>query len=216
MQTALLPHDQVHSHSERKTKLEMGHMPNLEKLYVRNSGLNDELFPQERDQMRIRHFPTIDGYLFPKLTSLTMQKCHKIKVLLSLSSLTSLECLEELGLCGCENIEEIISQEEIEADSNKITFPRLQHLVLQQLRNLKAFSQGSYLFDLPLLRKVEIEDCPKMEVFSRGSSHTPKLEDFNITGPHGKNYIYKGDLNATIQGFKAFVSLILKPNFIIC
>ena len=105
MQTALLPHDQVHSHSERKTKLEMGHMPNLEKIYVSNCALNDELFLEEGDQMRIRHFPTIDGYLFPKLTSLTMQKCHKIKVLLSLSSF---ECLEKLEVYNCENLKEII------------------------------------------------------------------------------------------------------------
>ncbi|XP_061355976.1 uncharacterized protein LOC133300448 [Gastrolobium bilobum] len=160
----------------------------------------------EGDHKRIKLDPFIDGSLFSNLTSLFIKACDKIYNLLSYSFLTSLEKLE---VRDCKNMEEIISQEEMRTSENKITiFPRLHHLCLGGLPNLKAFCKGSYNFNFPSLQKVEIKDCPNMEVFSRGSSDTPMLEDVTIKiETHSSNYIQRKDLNATIQGFKAFVAL---------
>ena len=162
------------------------------------------------DQRQMRLDPLIDVFLFPNLRSLFIKGCNKICILFSPSSLRSLKCLEMLDLQDCENIEEIVSQEDIEASADKIMLLKLQHLLLQGLPNIKAFSQGPNDFDFPSLQKVGIEDCPSMEMFSRGSLNTPQLEDFKMKiEAHVSNYIHKGDLNATIKGFKAFVSVIL-------
>ncbi|MED6121743.1 hypothetical protein PIB30_033086 [Stylosanthes scabra] len=197
--------DYVPSNSERK--LEMSRMPRLEELDISNCELHDKVLLQDGDHQRIRNFPALNGYLFQKLTSLNMVGCNNIIALLSLSPLRTLECLENLEVKYCENVEQIISHEELETSENKLMLPKLQYLILQHLPNLKAFCQSSCLLDFPSLRKLEIDYCPKIEVFSRGSCHTPKLEDVQITGPHGSNHIQNGDLNATIQGFKAFEAL---------
>ncbi|MED6204774.1 hypothetical protein PIB30_012011 [Stylosanthes scabra] len=188
----------VPSNSERK--LEMSRMPCLEELNIDECELHDTVLLQG-DHQRISNFPALNGCLFQKLTSLTMQNCDNIIVLLSLSPLRTLECLEKLEVMHCKNVEQIISQEELETSENKLMFPKLQNLVLCYMPDIKAFCQSSCLLDFPSLRKLAIEYCPKIEVFSGGSCHTPKLEDVQITGPHGSNHIQNGDLNATIQGF---------------
>ena len=162
----------------------------------------------EGGERMIRRNPLIDGMLVPNLTSLFIQCCNKINILFSYSSLGSLEKLEVIY---CENIEEIVCEEKIEASVDKIMLPGLQHLNLRALPNLKAFCQGSYDFDFPLLQEVIINDCPNMEVFSRGSCHAPKLQDVTmVMESHRSKYTQKGDLNATIEEFKAFVCVILK------
>ncbi|MED6194512.1 hypothetical protein PIB30_029302 [Stylosanthes scabra] len=195
----------VPSYSERK--LGMSRMPHLQEFDIYKCELHDKVLLQEGDHQRIMNFPTLKGYLFTKLTSLTMEHCNNIFVLLSLSALRTLECLEKLEVMRCKNVEQIISQEELETSENKLMFPKLRSLVLWGMLNLKAFCQDSCLLDFPSLRKLEIRDCPKIKVFSGGSCHTPKLEDVQITGPHGSNNIQNVDLNAAIQGFKAFEAL---------
>ena len=162
----------------------------------------------EGDERMTRRNPLIDGLLVPNLKYLSISYCKKINILFSYSSLRSLEKLEVIY---CENIEEIVSEGKIEASADKTMFPRLQCLYLEGLPNLKAFCQGSYDFDFPLLQEVIINYCPKMEVFSRGSCHAPKLQDVTmVMESHRTKYTHKGDLNATIEEFKAFVCVILK------
>jgi len=167
-------------------------------------------------QASLRHHPLIDEALFPNLTSLLIEECNKINILFSHSTLSSLEHLQKLEVRHCKNMEEIISnQEDIEATNDKIMFRALQHLLLKELPNLKAFFEGHYNLDFPSLKKVCIEDCPNMEVFSRGDSDTPRLEDFNIKIESlSSNYIQRKDINSVIRGFKSFVSLI--PQNISC
>lgn len=107
-------------------------------------------------------------------------------------------------------MEEIISnQEKIEEGSSKIMFQALLHLLLIRLPNLMAFSQSHCDLNFHSLQKVDIEDCPKLEVFSRGFSDAPKLEDLSIRiESTTSNYIHNRDINVIICEFKAFVSLI--------
>ncbi|GAU21775.1 hypothetical protein TSUD_329000 [Trifolium subterraneum] len=113
--------------------------------------------------------------------------------------MSGLKHLQKLEVRDCQNMEAII-----EASSSKIVFHALQHLVLIELPNLKAFSQCHNNLDFPSLQKVEIEDCPNMEVFSRGFSDTPKLEDLSIKiESANNNYIHIQDIVAS-QGFKMF------------
>jgi hypothetical protein len=135
--------------------------------------------------------------MFPNLTSLIIDACNKIKILLSHSSTSSLVNLQKLEVRNCENMEEIIShQEELEASANTtISIPALQHLLID-LPNLKDFFQGHSNLDFPSLQKVDIVYCPNMEVFSREFSDTPKLEDLIIKS-NSLNYhcAQKKDIN---------------------
>jgi hypothetical protein len=182
----------------------LGIAPLLEDLNVSNCGL------QGMDQTRIRRAPVIEGHLFPYLKSLIMKSCDTISVLLSFSSMRCLEHLEKLHILECKNINEIVSQEESELNGEKIVFPALQHLLLENLPTLKAFFQGPCNLDFPSLQKVDIKNCPNMEVFTRGFCSTHKLEDIIIEFESLRSsYIHKNGMNATIQRFKSCVSLVL-------
>lgn len=152
----------------------------------------------------------MDESLFPNLTSLHIEACNKISILISHSSLGSLEHLEKLEVLNCENMREIVSLEE---SSNKIVLHRLKHLILEELPNLKAFCLSSYNFFFPSLQKVQINNCPNMEVFSQGFSATPVLVDvtMNQSSLNTRGNIQKtADINDIVRRFKAFVCLILQ------
>lgn len=157
----------------------------------------------------IRCHRLMDESLFPNLTSLFIESCNKISILISHSSLGSLEHLEILVVRNCKNIEEIVSPEE---SSNEIMFNKLSYLFLEKLPNLKSFCRSSYNFFFPSLQKVKIKYCPNMEDFSLGSSATPMLG--NVTMKQSslklKGYIQKRGIKDIVRGFKAFVRLILQ------
>jgi len=181
--------------SERKPRVELGGATLLEELFIMGD-LHDKLFLKGMDQARIRGGPVIDRHLFPYLKSLIMGYSDKITVLLSFSSMRCFEQLEKLHIFECNNLNEIVSQEESESS--------------RELPKLKAFFQSPYNLDCPSLQSVEISGCPNMDVFSHGFCSTPKLEDCSIRiGSLGSSYIHKNDMNATILGFKTFVSLVL-------
>jgi len=96
------------------------------------------------DKTRIRRAPVIDGHLFPYLKSLIMESCNKISVLFSFLSMRYLERLEKLHILNWRNLNEIVSQEESESIEEKIVFPALQDLPLENLPNLEAFFKGPY------------------------------------------------------------------------
>ncbi|XP_058737798.1 uncharacterized protein LOC131609970 [Vicia villosa] len=195
------------------TQLEVLHLeelPNLMRFYF--SGLYESQDKQQHkvgcvdDHERISSHPFMDESLFPNLTSLLIDTCNKISILFSHSSLSSLEQLEKLEVRNCQNMQEIVSQEKIEATSNKIVLGKLKHLIFWKLPNLKAFCLSSYNFFFPSLQDVEIKDCPNVDVLSQGFSNTPKLEKVTMMiGFIYIEYMHKRDINSTIRGFKAFV-----------
>jgi len=161
------------------------------------------------DHESIRCHLLMDESLFPNLTSLLIEACNKISILISHSSLGSLEHLEKLEVRNCKNMQEIVSLEE---SSKKIVFNGLKHLTLENLPNLKAFCLSSCDFFFPSLGEMEIKDCPNMEVFSLGFSTTPKLGDVRMkqSSLNIRGNIQKTDINDIVRGFKAFVCLILQ------
>ncbi|WJX75992.1 hypothetical protein P8452_59463 [Trifolium repens] len=183
------------STSERRTKIEFKGASLLQELNVKNCDLHQCL--------------VIDSYLYSNLKSLTVRGCDRISVLLSFPSMRCLEQLEKLDITECKNLNEIVCQEESEANGEKIIiFPALQDLILKDLPKLKAFFHGPYNLDFPSLQKVSIFNCPNMEVFSGGVSSMPELKDVSVWNELLDNYsIHKDDINVTIQQFKTFVEL---------
>ena len=110
-------------------------------------------------------------------------------------------------------MEEIVSEEDTRGDVNKIVFRSLQHLKLENLPKLKAFCKGSYDFDFPSLHEVLLKNCYMMEIFSCGSSYTPKLDRVTMEIGNVAKNIWMGDLNATAPLCKGIVCIILNLFF---
>ncbi|KAK4284302.1 hypothetical protein QN277_001156 [Acacia crassicarpa] len=152
------------------------------------------------EQRMILNGPFINCFRFSHLTYFVIKECTRISFLFSPSSSASLVHLQELDICDCENIKEIVSsKEEIQASFFKIVFPRLRRLKLERLFNLEAFCHGSYDLDFPLLQEVCFGNCRKMEIFSNGFSNTPKLQGITMKVGNLTKIIWMGDLNTTAQ-----------------
>ncbi|CAJ1947302.1 unnamed protein product [Sphenostylis stenocarpa] len=149
----------------------------------------------------------INGFIFPNLTYIAITSCNKVSCLFSPSTSTSLVRLVELDICGCREIEEIVSTEETQGNMINIVFHSLQRLKLENLPKLKAFCQGSYGFHFPSLHEVLVKSCHMMETFSYESPYSPKLEGVIMEiGSIMKN-MWMGGLNATValcKGLLAF------------
>ncbi|MED6185080.1 hypothetical protein PIB30_053591 [Stylosanthes scabra] len=188
--------------------LTLSHLPNiksfcstccaLEPPFLENGHGNDERASSEEER-NTRLAPLINGFQFPNLKHIAIMGCNKMRCLFSPSTSKSLVNLMDLEICACGDIEEIVvSLEEDTTKVNKIVFHHLQHLKLENLPKLKAFCKGSYDFDFPLLHEVFLKNCHMMEIFSSGSSYTPKLDKVTMEIGNVSKNIWMGDLNATM------------------
>ncbi|KAM7477653.1 hypothetical protein LguiA_025866 [Lonicera macranthoides] len=124
--------------------------------------------------------------------------------------------LQHLKLSDCWMIEQVIRTEEGEKEEDeedifevkmmdKIVFPQLRIISLDELENLRVFCIRKHDFELPLLEEVFIAKCPNMKTFSYGQLITPKLEQVWIYGVDVFNdqSRWKGDLNSTLAYMSA-------------
>ncbi|MED6182040.1 hypothetical protein PIB30_024971, partial [Stylosanthes scabra] len=192
--------------------LTLSHLPNvisfcntccaLEPPFLENVHGNDERASSEEER-NTRLAPLINGFQFPNLKHIAIMGCNKMRCLFSPSTSKSLVHLMDLEICSCGDIEEIVSLEE---DTTKTVFHNLQHLKLENLPKLKAFCKGSHDFEFPLLHEVFLKNCHVMEIFSCGSSYTPKLDKVTMEIGNVSKNIWMGDLNATMPLCKGMVS----------
>ncbi|XP_028773860.1 uncharacterized protein LOC114730919 [Neltuma alba] len=203
--TDLTSFDQVQS-------LTLSHLPNLVSFCYqpcipeqpslkkhRGNGHHQQDQVANDEQRMIRNAPSLGCFWFSHLTYLGIKECKKISCLFSASSSASLLHLQELEICDCENVKEIVSKEEIRTNFFRIVFPRLKRLKLERLSKLEAFCHGSYDLDFPLLQEVCFGNCHRMEVFSYGFPNTPKLKGITMKVGNLTKVVWMGDLNTTAQ-----------------
>ncbi|KAG8479953.1 hypothetical protein CXB51_024970 [Gossypium anomalum] len=100
------------------------------------------------------------------LTSLFINECCNLEHLLSPALANSLVQLQRFQILDCESLREIIFTEKIEEEKiDVICFPRLNYLRIEGLRNLIFFCSRNCNIEFPLLKELEIEDCPKLKEF---------------------------------------------------
>ncbi|KAL7236187.1 hypothetical protein ACSBR1_019450 [Camellia fascicularis] len=92
-------------------------------------------------------------------------QCPKIENIFSALLLQNFPNLEELDVCDCENVEEIMVQVETsdrgghrEDDGNTITLPNLKELYLENLPRLKSIYKGIMVCES--LQEIQIWGCP--------------------------------------------------------
>ncbi|KAA8539114.1 hypothetical protein F0562_025806 [Nyssa sinensis] len=133
----------------------------------------------------------------PKLSSLKVIKCDRLRNLFLPSIVKGFAHLEELYIANCLIVEEVVAKEEQGEDSgDKVVFLQVHTLVLKNLPNLRSFYSGNLTLEWPSLETVKVEDCPNMHTFSSRLPITPKLNAI-IVG--GQEQLWQGDLNRTIQ-----------------
>ncbi|PKI65494.1 hypothetical protein CRG98_014104 [Punica granatum] len=138
------------------------------------------------------------------LTSLRVLKCHRLKALLTVSTVKSLPQLAEMSVVECDALTEIVACGE-SGDSGgqeEIAFSRLEVLKLDYLMNIKHFCSGSHALRLPSLTELTMVGCPVIKIFCQGDISTPKLQDIvRWNSARGSGYSYKlySDLNTTMK-----------------
>ncbi|XP_016719225.1 uncharacterized protein [Gossypium hirsutum] len=100
------------------------------------------------------------------LKSLFINECGNLEHLLSPSLANSMVQLQRFQILDCESLREIIFIEKIDEEKiDVICFPRLNFLRIEGLRNLIFFCSRNYNIKFPLLKELEIENCPKLKEF---------------------------------------------------
>ncbi|XP_060675438.1 disease resistance protein RPS2 [Ziziphus jujuba] len=115
------------------------------------------------------HFTKIwdDGQLLLSSTSLCNLKemclgnCKFLKKLFSSAVALTFEGLENLEIRDCTMMEEIMSNNEM---MDKVSFPKLKFLELENLPNLSTFSSAIFV-EFPLLTSLRINGCPEFNSF---------------------------------------------------
>ncbi|KAL3729812.1 hypothetical protein ACJRO7_026885 [Eucalyptus globulus] len=146
-------------------------------------------------------FPTETS--FQNLTNLLVKNCSGLVHLVTTSAVTNLVHLTYMTIIGCERMKEVMADDG-NREGKVISFEKLSSLTLEHLPNLECFSSiPSCIFRFPSLRKIEVEECPKMKNFSKGTLSTPKLTYVSLFRYEWKGNWEKGDFNITIQKLAA-------------
>ncbi|KVH88711.1 hypothetical protein Ccrd_025983 [Cynara cardunculus var. scolymus] len=110
------------------------------------------------------------------LTRVSLHFCDNMEHVFSHGMAASLVQLQRLVIHCCTGLKVIV--EAVRDSTNEmVSFPFLKSLELAHLNKLEGFCLGSdQAFQWPSLYTLRIERCPRMTVFTKGQSTTPKLE----------------------------------------
>ncbi|KAK3419943.1 hypothetical protein EUGRSUZ_G00715 [Eucalyptus grandis] len=186
-------------------------LDNLSYLQVRDCELLEEIFdleglevvestrvlPQLRE-LNLVNLPKLrrlwnkdlqESLCFNSLKSLILYNCSNLGHALSPSMAQCLANLEVMEIKECGQMEGVIVEEEAKGSAmKKITFPKLQWMMMEYLPNLTCFLLGkNHILECPKLQKMIIAHCPKMESLIRQS----QMEDDHstpsfFTSQHGR------------------------------
>ncbi|TKY65522.1 disease resistance protein [Spatholobus suberectus] len=106
-----------------------------------------------------------DGILnFNNLQSIVVYESKKLEYLFPFSVANGLEKLETLDVCNCWGMKEIVAWDN-GSNEQVVTFrfPQLNTLSLQYLFELRSFYRGTHTLEWPLLKKLFLLICSKLE-----------------------------------------------------
>ncbi|XP_031275031.1 uncharacterized protein LOC116133465 [Pistacia vera] len=204
----------------------------LETLALMHSSFN-ELFPNEidatKEDSQVDPFLPNLSYLkllscnylthlwasstsFTNLTTLEVEDCYGLVNIFTCSTVKSLVQLTKMTIRECKLLREIIASEFDQAEE-EIVFCRLKTLELHCLASLTRFCSANYAFKFPCFDQVIVSECPKLKIFTQGSLSTPKLNRVRPTQEMNGEYVWKEDLNSTIE--QMFIDMVFTTNLFI-
>ncbi|XP_077214013.1 putative disease resistance protein At4g27220 [Tasmannia lanceolata] len=121
---------------------------------------------------------------FQNLRRITIENCPRLKDVFSWNMARGLQQLEYLSVFDCEEIEVIISGEELGVVDKETLLPRLETIKLFHLPKLTSLcchlnrgGGGSHVFlDFPSLISIRVYACPNLNRFPVRPHNAPKLE----------------------------------------
>lgn len=134
--------------------LELKNVPKL-------SNYISELDPPQRSTSPLFCGKLADPTSFLKLSELFVEDSHFIKYLFSSSVAENLLQLNRLEIRNCSMLEEIIV---VNQKMDKLLFPQLSFVMLDNLPKLKRFCSGAVL-EFPLLTEIKMKGCPELMTF---------------------------------------------------
>ncbi|KAL5562865.1 hypothetical protein UlMin_032612 [Ulmus minor] len=121
----------------------------------------------------------LEIYNFPQLRELYVSSCPNLKYLFTVAMVGKLPQLETLQIRGCPDMEEVVvTNEHGEGRLEKILFPQLKSLELEDLPNLERFCIGDCI-ECPSLLKLEIKDCGVLGKFISSNEEEVEGPFFN-------------------------------------
>ncbi|XP_028773804.1 disease resistance protein At4g27190-like [Neltuma alba] len=138
-------------------------LPELCYMEVRGCNEWEGIFCEES----LKNLSTTSTVCFPKLESIRIYDCHKVRRVFSYSLASHCPSLEELYIGNCCQLERVVEayESEVAAHHHQILFPKLNVLELRELPELREIYEG-YEFN-HLSGTITIEDCPNISKISK-------------------------------------------------
>ncbi|GKV25931.1 hypothetical protein SLEP1_g35303 [Rubroshorea leprosula] len=131
----------------------------------------------------------LDASSFYQLNYLSVNSCNKLLNIFPFSMLERLQRLDELGIWGCDSLEEIFESQGLDAGQSqtqkftpptlmasvvKFVFPKLTQLDLFMLRKLKALCHQMHTIEWPSLKNLTVYRCDQVQIFASELSSFPR------------------------------------------
>jgi hypothetical protein len=135
---------------------------------------------------------------FQNLKILTISYCDSLRHVFNLSIIGAITNIEELNIKCCKLMEYLVSDDDEEEGGggghknkekeNVVSFEKLYSLRLSGLPSIACVCTNSYEIQFPSLRKLEIDDCPKLDILVfLATSHSSIEEDTSFNNCEGNN-----------------------------
>ncbi|XVE50616.1 hypothetical protein DITRI_Ditri01bG0177600 [Diplodiscus trichospermus] len=141
-------------------QLKVEHCKGLKDIIARELKIDDN---RESDNGNL-HPP-----LFPQLMYLYINCCPRLEYVFKIPLAQGLPHLKFVRIVDAPRLKQVFNvakEKNNEVDHNSIALPRLQHLELKNLRNLRCFCSENYTFVSPSLEDLTVEACPRLENFA--------------------------------------------------
>ncbi|KAG8661250.1 uncharacterized protein LOC110607877 [Manihot esculenta] len=103
--------------------------------------------------------------LFDNLSSVVVLDCPNLKAIFPATIAKNLLQLETLYVESCGGVEEIVARDQGTEATIEFLFPCLKFLILGELNELKCFYSGIHTLESPLLKRLIVYHCEKLNIF---------------------------------------------------
>ncbi|KAJ9691574.1 hypothetical protein PVL29_013686 [Vitis rotundifolia] len=134
------------------------------------------LYVEELDNIRALWSDQLPANSFSKLRELQVIGCNKLLNFFPVSVASALVQLEDLHIVGIE-VEAIVVNENEDEAAPLLLFPNLSSLSLFGLHQLKRFCLGRFSSSWPLLKRLEVHNCDKVEILFQQISLECELDN---------------------------------------
>ena len=136
----------------------------------------ESLYVQELDNIRALWPDQLLANSFSKLRKLKVIGCNKLLNLFPVSVASALVQLEDLRILES-GVEAIVANENEDEAAPLLLFPNLTSLTLRYLHQLKRFCSGRFSSSWSLLKKLEVDNCDKVEILFQQISLECELDN---------------------------------------